>query len=823
MEFAEFFAIATGFQPYPYQERLGISATTPLLVKAPTGAGKTEAAVLRWLYRKTTHPDQAVRSQTPTRLVYCLPMRTLVEQTAERAGRWIRELGLSESVAFTTMMGRTPREQWQIYPEKTQIIVGTQDMLLSRALNRGYGCSPFAWPIEYGLLNNDCSWVIDEVQLMSNGLPTTTQLAGLRRKLQTYGPSESMWMSATAKGEWLDTYDHPESPSWTVLELDAEDYAHPALSKRRYATKTLRQMDVSGSRNKARGIAGAIAEKHQPGTLTLAVCNTVARAQEVYTALTTRRQVAPGVEKILVHSRFRAADRDDKQRALTSTPGPAGRIVVATQTVEAGVDISARVLVTELAPWASMVQRFGRCNRAGEYDQAEVFWIDIDTNRRGDSAPYPPGELDEARRILHSLDGQSVEPAQVQELNATVSDTEPGVVIRRRDVLDLFDTTPDLSGNYLDVSPYVRGDDTREVIVFWRSIADGNPDTDTPGPASSETVNVPLGANGIQKYLKKPSRSAWTRDYLNDEWRPVSEQEIYPGMILLLDASHGGYSIELGWNADSGNRVPCVDSEPEPADGQSADPASTGRRVWVTLHDHCRNVETETERIIRPLATLLSDEEVAKAIVTAALYHDAGKAHPCFQQMLRKSLPTGIDPPDSGLYAKGRGNGRNERRHFRHELGSAIAILEHANELDGKYRDLASYLAASHHGKIRMSIRSLPGSADHARGNPDPHLLLGYDTREPETLPPVDLGAGVRLPETELDMSIARIGLDGRNRRSWLERNIALLEWLGPFRLAYLEAIVRAADMRASQAEQQGGGTPASPTPTATVRQPQLV
>ena len=44
----------------------------------------------------------------------------------------------------------------------------------------------------------------------------------------------------------------------------------------------------------------------------------------------------------------------------------AGRIVVATQVVEAGVDISARTLVTELAPWSSLVQRFGRVARYEE-------------------------------------------------------------------------------------------------------------------------------------------------------------------------------------------------------------------------------------------------------------------------------------------------------------------------------------------------------------------------------------------------------------------------------------------------------------------------
>ena len=58
------------------------------------------------------------------------------------------------------------------------------------------------------------------------------------------------------------------------------------------------------------------------------------------------------------------------------------------------------------------------------------------------------------------------------------------------------------------------------------------------------------------------------------------------------------------------------------------------------------------------------------------------------------------------------------------------------------------------------------------------------------------------MGETKLDLSLARIGLSQNGKRSWLERSLGLLEWLGPFRLAYLEAILRAADMRASMKEQ---------------------
>lgn len=144
------------------------------------------------------------------------------------------------------------------------------------------------------------------------------------------------------------------------------------------------------------------------------------------------------------------------------------------------------------------------------------------------------------------------------------------------------------------------------------------------------------------------------------------------------------------------------------------------------------------------------------------------------------------------------------RRHFRHELGSALALLEHAHASTGDMRDLAAYLVAAHHGKVRLGIRSLPGARRNNRdGNPDADELLGYRVSEPETLPSVDLGLGLRVPETMLDMSIARMGIDENDRRSWLERSLTLVESYGPFRLAYLEAIVRAADMRASAREQE--------------------
>ena len=812
MTLPEFFNLATGWPPYAYQVRVAESPDLPTLLRIPTGAGKTEAAVLAWLYRRFEHSSQNVRESAPRRLVYCLPMRTLVEQTVERIEGWLANLDMTGSVGLVTIMGGEPPTKWYLEPEKPFIIVGTQDMLLSRALNRGYGNSTGMWPVEYGLLNNDCLWVMDEVQLMANGLPTSTQLAGLRRKLETFGPTQSMWMSATVRPEWLATVDHPSPSDPQVLELGPDDMANPNLEKRHHARKTVAEAaGISGS-GYVRDIAKFIKEKHKTGTLTLVILNTVERAQEVYRTLNNPRLDA---ETALVHSRFRASDREQKQKAITAaldTSGP-GIVVVATQAVEAGVDISAQTLITELAPWPSMVQRFGRCNRTGQDEPGEIFWVDMG-ERSQDTAPYAPEDVAPARERMKALEGKSAGPSALEALADGIEELDHLTVIRRRDVMGLFDTTPDLSGSYLDVSQYVRGTDERDVSVFWRNVpSEGQPLDSEPKPRHSETVSVPIGGQsgrpkGIRNYLEDARRKAWVWDFLDDRWREVQAREIYPGMSLMLDAAQGGYLPDVGWS-------PTVMSPVEPVpryaelfeieDGQSSDPGSTSLRRPVILSDHCRHVEDAVKTILNELAGWPTEPAIYDAVKVAALYHDAGKAHPVFQRMMQDVPKGGELPADACPLAKSSNSRKNERRHFRHELGSALAVLEHAGSLDQRSRDLAAYLAAAHHGKVRLSIRSLPGPRRrNGNGNPDPDYLLGYKIANPETLPPVDLGEGLKIEETRLDLAIAQIGLDEQGRRSWLDRTTALLDWLGPFRLAFLEAIVRAADMRASKEEQEG-------------------
>ncbi len=149
MDFGEFFEKATGNKPFPYQRRLGVDESLYQLIDVPTGTGKTAAVILAWLWRRRYVGD-AVRWATPRRLVYCLPMRTPVEQTQAAAQAWLRNLGQDTDVRVHILMGGEEAENWDIYAEHDAILIGTQDMLLSRALNRGYGISRYRWPMHVG-------------------------------------------------------------------------------------------------------------------------------------------------------------------------------------------------------------------------------------------------------------------------------------------------------------------------------------------------------------------------------------------------------------------------------------------------------------------------------------------------------------------------------------------------------------------------------------------------------------------------------------------------------------------------------------------------
>jgi CRISPR-associated endonuclease/helicase Cas3 len=793
-DFDGFVRSATGFAgPYPYQRRLA-GEGLPVVLRAPTGSGKTGAAVLPWLYRRRIGPTAEIRAGTPRRLVIALPMRTLVDQTVDVARRWVDRLGWGDEVAVTRIMGGDgPVDgRWRLRPEADAVLVGTIDMVLSRALNRGYAMGKGSWPIDFGLVNNDVQWVFDEVQLMGPALPTSRQLQAWRDRFGTVGPSRSMWMSATLDLAALATVDAPPPAADRVVELDADDLDDPGLRRR---VEAVRRIGAAGTVD---DLTDVVTTRHRPGTRTIVVHNTVQRAQETY-----RRLLRAGVaaDVVLVHSRFRPPDRQAAMDRVLADPDPAGpgTIVITTQALEAGVDITSSCLITEVAPWPSIVQRAGRCNRYGESPDAELLWVTAPA-----PAPYDQADIDAAEAALVRLEGLALTGAALAEQRVP---GEPPLhpVIRRKDLVELFDTAPDLSGNDVDVSRYIRDGDDIDVHVAWRSLVDGDRVPEVLEPAVTTPQRNELCAAPVHALRKavggKGVTPVWRFDDAADRWQRCRRvTDIVPGGVYLADSAFGRYVPDLGWDDKARGVVPPVHT-PAADDATAYDAGAGDERLsaigtWVRLADHLSHAGDQATTIIDGLD--LADP-LRTAVVQAAQLHDVGKAHEVFQETMRRAAAEREMADAGGPWAKSSRarQVRHRRAGFSHALAGALALLHPgAAPLVESLADpdLVRYLVGAHHGRVRLGIRSGPEEA--ACGDGVGSAIGGIC--DGEVLPAVDTPLG-RLPSVTLDLSAARMGGSG----SLTAAALALRDRgdLGIFRLGFLEALVRMADWRASQQE----------------------
>ncbi len=802
MNIEELYVQATGHGPFPYQAVFAESQMLPDVLAVPTGTGKTAAVVLGWLWRRRFASSE-VREQTPRRLVFCLPMRTLVDQTELVSRGWLERLGLTEEVSVHSLQGGAVDATWDDAPDRDAILIGTQDQLLSRALNRGYAMSRFRWPVHFAWLNNDALWVMDEVQLMGVGVSTAAQLQGLRESLAVARPALTLWMSATLTEGKLHTVDFKRP--LTQLNLEDEDRENGTLSRRLNATKTIAPAGTPFDSKSAKALAAEVIAAHTPRSLTLVVVNRVARAQALAMAL---RKQASHLDVRLVHGRFRPADRKQMElgvlsRSVSSASerkAPVGQtelfddvgidetgsgsgggfdgILVATQAVEAGVDISARVLFTELAPWSSLVQRFGRCNRSGELAAGQVRWIDVPDD---EAAPYEPSDLELARRRLDGL--SNVGPSSLPSFRD--NDTPSLPVLRKRDLLDLFDTSTDLAGHDVDISRFVRTSDAdKDVQVAWRTWdGDGSPPVDAPAPERHELCRVPVWQ--AEKLVKaSKDKACWRWDSLEGAWAKV--ERLFPGLVIVVPREFGGYDDKLGFTADPKD-LPSVlvASGPSP-DHDESDVLTQWANRYVTLAEHANDAAQE----MRTLGARLGGADPWPLLERAARAHDLGKAHPVFQAMLTARLPDDDARRNAGPWAKsaGGGGGRSQRKHFRHELASALARMAQGAE------DLEVYIIAAHHGKLRLALRSRPGEKE----PPLAATRFALGVWDGDVLPETSLGAEVVSPELVLNLEVMELG-DGPSGPSWSARMSTLRDDWGPFRLAYWESLVRVADWRATR------------------------
>ena len=836
--------------PYPWQRRLYgefVKGNVPPAVDIPTGLGKT-LCVLLFLLARIRNPA------LPTRVVYVVDRRAIVDQTAEAIRAWIGRIvalpALADTFdrcsAFARLSPCRPVQlgvlrggladdgEWRVDPARPAVVVGTVDMIGSRILFSGYGDGRTRRPMHAGLLGHDSVVMLDEAHLS----PAMDAFLRDVEGIQDHPKFRTMTLSATG------------AKASTVFSLSAKDEENPEVRRRLYAIKTPHFHPVEKPADRIARIC-ELAAAHRSGSVAVFV-GTVEAAGKIADKL-TKKLGADGAERVAlltgtlrgkerselakgaVWRRFRPDRKRDRDAGMPSV------YLVMTSAGEVGVDLDADHAVMDLATLDSMIQRVGRVNRSGRVE-AEVAVVHTrkEAEKPGGSPKAYRQRLDAARvetlEVLRCLPDLS--PATLKGIDkptlerCSVPSSRPARL--HAEVVEAFAATS-AALQLPPVSVYLRGvsedPETPESFLLWRREVDDlvRLGEDVAGealaffrPSADEVARVPeREARGLVEsalrrrdgselplIVVKPDGGVFA-ELLKSEDEipslryatvvlPTTAGGLEPSGLPSEDAADevpdvgdsedrcryveaGGEDEEDGWEGARPGwsdeaielRIPLSDplSDMDEDDAEERflvyalrrpDPtlqAGEGETTWLgastqTVDEHCALVGDAARRIGAALS--LTDAETA-ALEAAGCWHDRGKARRVWQRAA--GAPT-AGPP---LAKSTKGRLRSWMLGgYRHEFGSLVEAKREI-PVDAPNRDLVLHLIAAHHGWAR------PGFPHPRQWDPDVRAELNR-----------------------------KLAVEAANRFARLQAEY------GPWRLAWLEALLKAADAHASSAPSRG-------------------
>lgn len=349
----------------PFQRRVydHLAAGSSVVLQAPTGSGKTFAALAPFVLGVWGSGNGPVARK----LIYSLPLRVLAGSLRDQY-----QDRLLKKLCFTTQYGGSAGDP---YLDEGDVVFTTIDQTLS-----GFLGTPLSLPnrlanMLYGSVLSG-ALVFDEVHLLEPEKSFRTALHLLKKSLWPVLIMTAT-MSTPLRRELCRFLGAKE------IVVGEED-----LPRIRSQHETVKHIAVEATPMDGRMLADQLGER------TLILCNTVRRAQEVYQALRDELDRRGNrCQHMLLHSRFLPADRKTKEERLLEWFGEnvtAPAVLVATQVVEAGLDISCNVMHTEISPIDSFLQRIGRTARFGHEPEATIHVYPLETMKtERDFRPYP--------------------------------------------------------------------------------------------------------------------------------------------------------------------------------------------------------------------------------------------------------------------------------------------------------------------------------------------------------------------------------------------------------------------------------------------------
>lgn len=452
-DFGAYFEAVNGYQPFAWQRRLLDtileSARWPDSIVAPTGAGKSSVVDVHVFVTALSAIGAAPR--LPRRMAVVVNRRALVDKHLARARSIahhldnagesilgdVRDALLSLTDGPTALLTTSLRggleaserrglAEWIDDPRMPAVIAATPDMWGSRLLFRGYGCSRLAWPREAGMMALDSVMILDEAHLNRQLLATARDVATLvARDGAALGVPGLQVVETTATPT-------AATDGRSRISVEERDLAEPIMRKRMRAAKTaiVVESDAVPAKmpptaaylgflaSQALELAGETVDAPDRASTVLCVVNNVATAEGLAAKL---RLVRRPDEVLCWVGRMRPMDAERLPSSVFTPEGDKRvRFLVATQTVEVGIDLDCAALLTELAPRSALVQRFGRVNRTGERSAAPIRVVVPPVDKIADRPPYGVEDLRTAHAWLAGIGGCDVSPWSLTGQDAPV-------------------------------------------------------------------------------------------------------------------------------------------------------------------------------------------------------------------------------------------------------------------------------------------------------------------------------------------------------------------------------------------------------------------
>lgn len=359
----------------PFQEKLK-SIKTDVILHAPTGSGKTEAA-LCWIYSNQTKnsrvfyllPYTASINAMTTRLQECynedtvtaLHSKTLdffFEQISSEYNNQEKDYQKIEKEA----RNKKSLSRELFYPVK----VATLHQVLKTSL-KGKG-----W--EFALFDyKNALFIIDEFHTY-NALLTGMLLSSIKLFRKLFD-AKFFFLSATIPDFMLnliveEIYDGDKSIVFRPNpELEADKVI---LDRKRHQLYLFDNLEI---KDRIR-----LLEKYlNTGFSVLVIVNNVKTAQKLYSEIDFN-----GTAQVL-HSGFNKRDRTLIEKRITNDEvSKRPQLLIATQAVEVSLDIDYDIAFIENAPIDALIQRFGRVNRSG---RKKIRALDFNLNIKNNTVP----------------------------------------------------------------------------------------------------------------------------------------------------------------------------------------------------------------------------------------------------------------------------------------------------------------------------------------------------------------------------------------------------------------------------------------------------